>query len=186
MKRAIVFIDGGNFYFQLKKLTAKLNGKYKLLNFNFEKFSKWLVSPNELVEARYYIGAINQQNNNEKSKRMYADQQRLFMNLQKQNIGVVLGELIQHSDKSYHEKGVDVRIAVEMIRMARRDKYDTAYLLSSDTDLVPAVEEVISIGKKVHYIGISERQSFGLAKTSNETRLLRAEEIKDFLPNALI
>lgn len=82
MKRAIVFIDGGNFYFQLKKLTTKLDGKYKLLNFNFGEFSKWLVLPNELVEARYYIGAINQQNNNEKSKKMYADQQRLFMNLQ--------------------------------------------------------------------------------------------------------
>lgn len=183
MKRAIVFIDGGNFYFQLKKLTTKLDGKYKLLNFNFGEFSKWLVLPNELVEARYYIGAINQQNNNEKSTKMYADQQRLFMNLQKQDIKVVLGELIQHSDKSYHEKGVDVRIAVEMIRMARQDKYDIAYLLSSDTDLVPAVEEVLSIGKKVYYIGISERQSFGLAKASNETRLLRAEEVKDFLPN---
>ena len=35
-----------------------------------------------------------------------------------------------------------------MIRYAREDKYDTAYLLSSDTDLVPAVEEVNSFGKK--------------------------------------
>lgn len=43
---------------------------------------------------------------------------------------------------NFHEKGVDVRLAVEMIRFARSDKYDIAYLLSSDTDLVAAVEDI--------------------------------------------
>ncbi len=53
----------------------------------------------------------------------------------------------------YHEKGVDVRLAVEMIRLAREDRYDQAYLISSDTDLVPAVEEVQRLGKAVQYVG---------------------------------
>ncbi len=180
MKRAFVFIDGGNFYFKLKELKAGIKGKHSLLGFNFGKFSEWLVQPNNLAETRYYLGAVRQQNNNEKSKRMYANQQRLFMKLQKQKIRVVLGQLIQHPDKSYHEKGVDVRLAVEMIRYARQDKYDIAYLVSSDTDLVPAVEEVRMIGKKVQYIGISKGQSFGLSKTANDVRLIRLEEIGQF------
>jgi len=37
----------------------------------------------------------------------------LLAKLQQQNVKVTLGNLIQHPDKSYHEKGVDVRIAVE-------------------------------------------------------------------------
>jgi len=185
MSRAAVFIDGNNFYFKLKDLT---NGKnvYPLLDFRFYDFASWLVKPNTLATARYYIGALKRQRGNEKSEKMYADQQKLLARLQRQNIQVVLGQLIQHPDKTYHEKGVDVRIAVEMIRLAREGVYDTAYLLSSDTDLVAAVEEVQSFGKKVHYVGIAKGQSFGLTKVSNDVRLLCLEDIEAFLPATLL
>ena len=113
---------------------------------------------------------------------MYADQQKLIAKLQRQKIPVILGNLIQHPDKSFHEKGVDVRLAVEMIRLARENKYDTAYLLSSDTDLVPAVEEVQLFDKRVIYVRTSEKQSFGLTKVSDHTILLRVEDIAPFTP----
>lgn len=112
---------------------------------------------------------------------MYSDQQKLLRRLQQQVIHTILGTMIQHPDRSFHEKGVDVKIAVEMIRFARENAYDVAYLLSSDTDLVPAVEEVKSFGKKVWYVGISKGQSFGLTKICDDTRLIRAEEIDRFL-----
>ena len=178
--RAYVFIDGNNFYFKLRSLTARLEKKYKLSSFNFRAFSEWLAEPNTLIGASYYIGAIRQQENNEKSKKMYTDQQRLLRRLQAQNISFVLGHLIRHPDKTYHEKGVDVRLAVEMIRYARQDKYDIAYLISSDTDLVPAVEEVRSFGKKVQYVGIPKGQSYGLTKAADDIRLLRPEEVDQF------
>ena len=73
-----------------------------------------------------------------------------------------------------------------MIRFARQDKYDMAYLISSDTDIVAAVEEVKSFGKKVNYVGIAKGQSFGLTKVSDNTILLRAEDIEQFLPKVLI
>ncbi len=47
------------------------------------------------------------------------------------------------------EKAVDVQIAVDMVVMAERDQYDTAYLLSADGDLTPAVEAAMQVGKKV-------------------------------------
>ena len=115
------------------------------------------------------------------SLKMYADQQKLIAKLQKQDVMVTLGHMIQHPDKTFHEKGVDVRLAVEMIRFAREDKYDVAYLLSSDTDIVAAVEEVQSLGKQVCYVGIAKGQSFGLTKAANDSRLLKAEDIQPFL-----
>lgn len=117
---------------------------------------------------------------------MYNDQQKLFRKLQKQNIKIITGQLIQHPDKTYHEKGVDVRLAVEMIRLAREDKYNQAFLVSSDTDLVAAVEEVKLLGKAIQYVGIAQGQSFGLSKICNDVRLLRSEEVKNFLPSALV
>lgn len=150
-----------------------------LLDFNFIKFCEWLCGDNQLVEIRYYIGAVRRQKNS-KSEELYNNQQRLFYKLQQQNIKIILGQLIQHKDKSYHEKGVDVRLSVEMIRLARQDKYDIAYLLSSDTDLVPAVEEVLSLGKKVKYIGADDSQSFGLSKITKNYLILRQGEVNHF------
>ena len=186
MNKAFVFIDGNNFYFKLKELSLQLGGKFSLLDFDFKRFCEWLVIPDSLADVRYYIGALKRQRNSEKSEKMYADQQKLISRLQNKNISTVFGHLIQHPDKTFHEKGVDVKIAVEMIRYAREDKYDTAYLLSSDTDLVPAVEEVNSLGKKVCYVGIAKGQSFGLTKVSDDVRLLRPEEIKIFLPKSFL
>ena len=187
--RAFIFIDGNNFYYKLKDFVSKETGLLKLLDFNFRDFSKNLVKDNSLVEIRYYVGAVKRQNgeNKEKSDKLYANQQKLIAKLQQQNIQVILGNLIQHPDKSFHEKGVDVRIAVEMIRFAREDKYDTAYLLSSDTDLVPAIEEVKSFNKKVCYVGVPKGQSFGLTKaTDNNIIILRREDIISYFPKTLL
>ncbi|MDP3934747.1 MAG: NYN domain-containing protein [Candidatus Giovannonibacteria bacterium] len=180
--RALVFIDGNNFYYKLKDFTSEKTEILKLLDFDYQGFAKNLVKDNNLVEIRYYVGAIRRQNgtNKAKSEKLYANQQKLLRKLQQQNIPAILGNLIQHPDKSFHEKGVDVRIAVEMIRFAREDKYDVAYLLSSDTDLVPAVEEVKSFNKRVCYVGVSKGQSFGLTKVSNSTILLRDEDIMPY------
>ncbi len=186
MKRAFVFIDGSNFYFRLKDLTSKLSGRFSLLDYHFREFSEWLVRPNKLEEIHYYVGAIKRKADNEKVEKMYADQQRLIAKLEQQNVFVTLGQLIRHPDKTYHEKGVDVRLAVEMIRFARENKYDCGYLLSSDTDLVPAIEEVKSFGKTVQYVGTAKGQSFGISKVANDVRLLRAEEIEKFLPKSLV
>jgi len=68
-----------------------------------------------------------------------------------------------------------------MIRYARQDKYDIAYLLSSDTDLVPVVEEAQTLGKKVQYAGIPKGQSYGLTKAADDVRLIRPEDIELFL-----
>jgi len=180
-KRAFVFIDGGNFYFKLKELISKLDSSHGLIDFNFRKFAEWLVKPNKLLEIRYYLGAIKRECNNPKSEQLYADQQKLIGKLQQQNIAITLGQVIRHPDKTYHEKGVDVRLAVEMIRFAREDKYDIACLVSSDTDLVAAVEEVQAFGKTIQYVGIPKGQSYGLSSAADDVRLLRPEEIEQFL-----
>ena len=41
------------------------------------------------------------------------------------------------------EKGIDVMIAVDMVRGAMNDEYDVAILLSADTDLLPAADAVV-------------------------------------------
>ena len=185
MAKAVVFIDGNNFYFRLRESTTVDGKKANLLNFDYRRFATDLIVPHSLVEIRYYVGAIRRQNGNKKSEEMYANQQKLIAWLQRQQIRITLGQLIQHPDKTYHEKGVDVRLAVEMIRGARENAYDIAYLVSSDTDLVAAVEEVQSFGKKVCYVGFAKGQSYGLSKVSNDVRIVRPEEALACVPPTL-
>jgi uncharacterized LabA/DUF88 family protein len=47
------------------------------------------------------------------------------------------------------EKGIDVALAVDLVRLALQGAYDAAILVSADTDLMPAVETVID-GKLAH------------------------------------
>ena len=47
------------------------------------------------------------------------------------------------------EKGVDTRIATDMIKLAWADNYDVAVLLSSDRDFVPVVDFLSTKGIKV-------------------------------------
>lgn len=52
-------------------------------------------------------------------------------------------------DWKAEEKGIDVLIALAMVTGAHADEYDVAVLMSADTDLVPALEQVVAAGKRV-------------------------------------
>lgn len=41
--------------------------------------------------------------------------------------------------KSYEEKQTDVNIGIYLIKEAFEDNYDTAILVTNDTDLIPAI-----------------------------------------------
>ena len=47
------------------------------------------------------------------------------------------------------EKGVDVMLALDLVEMARTGAFDTAVVFSADSDLLPALEQVVEIGKRV-------------------------------------
>lgn len=47
------------------------------------------------------------------------------------------------------EKGVDVLLALHLALGAHHDCYDVAVVVSADTDLLPAIEEAVRVGKRV-------------------------------------
>jgi hypothetical protein len=72
----------------------------------------------------------------------YADQQRFLRRLRQQRELVVWTGRMAQADGVWHEKGVDVKIATDMVSLAYRDLYDAAILVSGDSDLAPAVQEI--------------------------------------------
>ena len=169
--RVFVIIDGNNFYHRLKELKLK-----NLLGFDYEKFTQFLVGNRNLVLKKYYIGAIREEFNNPRSKELMAGQQKLLSKLQKENWQIGFGHMLKN-DAIYHEKGVDVLMAVDLLAGAYENLYDTAVLISSDTDLIPAIEKARTMKKKIEYIGFSHKPSYGLIANSDIRRLLIKDEL---------
>jgi uncharacterized LabA/DUF88 family protein len=173
-KRAIILIDGSNFYFKLRDFQL-----HQLLAFDFSQFCTFLAKDQQVIRVTYYVGAVRS-DRTEKTKRMQADQQRLFAHLRKHGLTYSLGYLLK-SDGKFHEKGVDVNIAVDMLIAAYENLCDTIYLVSSDTDLLPAIKQAQKKGKQVTYVGFSHQLSTALVANCKETRSLTRDDLQAFI-----
>ncbi|WP_029069574.1 NYN domain-containing protein [Jonesia quinghaiensis] len=57
------------------------------------------------------------------------------------------------------QKGVDLRLALDLVGLARTGSASVAYLISGDDDLTEAVEEAQSLGMRVVLLGIADEST---------------------------
>lgn len=176
-KKVFIAIDGGNFY---RKLKDKSIGCLHPADFDYASFVKFLARKNKIIGTCYYVGQVREEPGNEKSKILKKDQDRFLARLQNLGFRVKRGYILR-SDGGYHEKGVDVQIAVDICMMAVRREYNRLILVSSDTDLIPAIKEIKSLGKEVEYIGFDFSPSFALIRFSDSRTLLKKEDLIEFI-----
>jgi len=182
-ERMAVYIDGSNFYGYLKDKEINFP---KGIKFDFKKFVDFLVGNNrKLVSKRYYTGVFRNLDGTDKSKNLVSGQQKFFTNLQKDGFTIKRGRIMPLG-KLYKEKGTDVKISVDLIVGAVDGLYDTAILVSSDTDLIPAIRYIKYKNKKVEYIGFAHAPSLGIQKYANLSRLLLLEDIEKFKEKTLL
>lgn len=173
-KKCIILIDGSNFYFKLKDLNL-----HNLLNFNFSDFAKMIAGKNAIIDVIYYVGKIKT-DGTEKTQRLFDNQQKLIAHLKKHNLKYSFGYLLK-AEGVFHEKGVDVNIAVDMLVAAYENLYDRIILISSDTDLLPAIKKAKEKGKIIEYIGFSHKPSLAMVANCSESRLLNKEDLLPFI-----
>lgn len=129
----------------------------------------------------YYVGLVQQRLGHPQSERLYAAQQHFFFNLRVSipAIHIVLGH-IQNVHGVYQEKGVDVRLALDIYRLASEQGFQKIILLSSDADLLPAVELAQKVGCVVEYVGLHDHLSRALFKNCRLKRILSCSDLKPF------
>lgn len=172
-KRCIILIDGSNFYFKLKDLKL-----HCLINFDFSKFIKMITAKNRYIHSTYYVGKVRT-DGTEKIQRLFNNQRRLLSHLKKHKVKYSLGYLLKSSGK-FHEKGVDVNMAVDILVATYENLCDHFILVSSDTDLLPAIRKAKEKGKTIEYIGFSHQPSIAMVANCTESRLLKKEDILSF------
>lgn len=174
MKRILVQFDGSNFYNKIKTILPQIH----LTSFDYFGLAESIAkaTPHKII---YYVGEIRKHPANKKSAKLYANQQSLFSNLRKQNIEIKLGYLLM-TDGKYHEKGVDVQITVDLVRGAIKNEYDICYLISSDTDLLPAIKTAKDENKKVIYVAFENFISRALSKNCSSFIILKKSSFLKF------
>lgn len=173
-KKILVQFDGSNFYNKVKKILPQIH----LTDFNYKSFAG-SITKGKSTQVIYYVGEIRKYPGNRKSEKLYANQQSLFLRLRKQDIEIKLGYLLM-SDGKFHEKGVDVQIAVDIVRGAIKNEYDKCFLISSDTDLLPAIKTAKDEGKKIIYVGFENFISRALLKNCSSYIILKKNQILKF------
>ena len=81
------------------------------------------------------------------------------------------------SNGRYHEKGVDVQIAVDIVRGAIKNEYDICYLISSDTDLLPAIKTAREERKKIIYVAFENSISRALLKNCSSYIVVKKKDL---------
>ena len=175
-KRCYVLIDGSNFYFKLKGLKL-----HHLLEFDFNNFAKTLAGNGKIVRCVYYIGAVRT-DGTEKTQKLFNSQRKLFAHLKKNKFEYSLGYLLKSKNK-FHEKGVDVNIAVDILVGTYENLCDRIILVSSDTDLLSAVKKAKNKNKIIEFIGFSHQPSLAMIANCTKSRLLTKEDLLKFSKN---
>ena len=85
----------------------------------------------------------------------------------------------QHRDLRMQEKGVDVGMAVDIVVDACNGVIDEVVLVSSDTDLLPAIQAAKAQAVKVTYIGFSDKMTKAIARQADVSKFICDQEIVD-------
>ena len=174
-ERVAIYFDGSNTYNKLKKLGVPEKTK----RFDFQAFAAHMAGERELISKRYYVGIVRNHDGSEKSETLVRKQQQFLETLRAANFEIKKGK-IMYDGSRIREKGVDVKLAIDLVIGAADDLYDTAIVVSSDTDLIPAIKYAWFKKKNVEYIGFAGAPSHGLISESSSQRIFAKEDLLPF------
>lgn len=194
MSKSIVLVDGQNFL-KISNSIIEKSGPKKvrkpLVSLKLKELViKTLRQHPEISQSEIYFYSAKLKihpETEEKSKELITEQRKLKNDLEKQGVKFLISGNVRPQEErnskgkvtgiKFKEKGVDVKVAVDMVAMACDKRYETIVLCSSDSDLQPAVAEAQRRGIKVIYLGFKTNPNKGLIYTTDKAYLFTNEDI---------
>jgi len=190
-----LYIDGENFLFKVSdilKADAQIKEKSEIVRLKVSHLGEVLSAQEPVERTRFYSAKLHKYTNSKslerKSETLIESQRRLKRYLTNDGVDFILGGHVRLQDyipaskdsrekAMFKEKGVDVRLAIDIMADVCDKKVKTAFLASSDSDMIPVVREVQKRGAKVIYVGFATQPNRGLIATCDKSILFRDEEI---------
>ena len=185
MSNSVLFIDGENFLHKIVEVLKQEGipkNKASLAFINLNKLFKEPLKGFDIHRKIFYAAGLRvHPDTKKKSEELIKLQRKLRNNLVNQGYEFIIAGNVraQRVDNKiiFREKGVDVKIAVDLVSLACDKKLTTAILCSSDSDLQPAVKEIRGREVEVIYLGFEISPNKGLTYTTDRTILLRNSEV---------
>jgi len=150
VKQAVAFFDGQNLFHSAREAFG-----HKYPNYDPHALSRMICDRNgwDLVQVRFYTGMPDVEDdpvwNHFWTHKLAAMGRKgvytYARSLRYRNQTVVLPNGNTTTILVGQEKGIDVRIALDIVRQAREKKYDVALVFSQDQDLSEVADEIRSI-----------------------------------------
>ncbi len=151
--RVVSFFDGQNLYH-----SAKAAFGYKFPNYDPLALSKAICASKgwQFEQARFYTGVPDATDNPfwnhfwvAKGAQMGREGVHVFTRpLRYRNKEITLPDGSKHTFLDGDEKGIDVRVALDVISLAHQRRYDVALLFCRDQDLSELADEVKTISRE--------------------------------------
>ena len=152
-KKAVAFFDGQNLFHAAKEAFG-----YRFPNFDALKLAQGVCEAKgwTLAEVRFYTGVPDRNDNAAWSHFWTAKLARMGREgvvtytraLRYRNQTVTLRDGREHTILVAQEKGIDVRVALDLVALAHRGAYDVALVFSQDQDLTEAADELRAIARE--------------------------------------
>jgi uncharacterized LabA/DUF88 family protein len=150
--KTFLFIDGTNLY----AAQYELFGPPQYLH--FPSFIKEIENKLKVKfdKIYFYASYSPQPNKPTKKEKLYLKNEALFYRSVKQAKNTVFFTGYR-SKTSGKEKEVDVKLAVDIVDFAHRNKYQSIYFFSGDADFLQALFAIKSLNKKIFVICIENQ-----------------------------
>ena len=153
VKRTVVFVDGQNLFHAAREAFG-----YTYPNYDIRALAERICGgPGwQLTQTRFDTGIPDPQDDPRwhhfwSAKLAVMGRQGVHVysrSLRYRNRTVRLPDGKTHTFLAGEEKGIDVRVALDVIRMAHRAEYDVGVILSQDQDLSEVAEEIRTIARE--------------------------------------
>lgn len=153
VKRVVAFVDGQNLFFAAKEAFG-----YRYPNYDVRKLVEHICSQKgwQLQKIKFYTGIPDA--SDDKFHNSFWSAKLLGMSRD----GIeIFSRPLRYRNKSFtapdgftqtflvgDEKGVDVRLAIDVMRLAHRKEYDVALILSQDQDYSEVADELRVISRE--------------------------------------
>ncbi|MEK7554801.1 MAG: NYN domain-containing protein [Patescibacteria group bacterium] len=193
--QTIAFIDGENFRKSIKLVFDNANKPKPIWHtYDFKGLLSKVLEGIPIQQVVFYFAKLEKHpETEEKSKQLIEERRLLKTSLEQKGYSVVIaGRVRGHMERvkgllgntkevlTFKEKGVDVKIAVDMVSKACDGGLKQAIIGSSDSDLQPAIQELRKRKVICIYLGFENAPNKGLTATTNRTILIRNSEVLEF------
>lgn len=196
----IVYLDGENVVHQIVDAAKKINLAYTrsdIISLNLVSLLKHLLKAEDLT-VRYYTTTLRLVKTDpileQRSREMMTWSEQWANALVEQGIQIVKagklkvrdGEICPscgHQEAVFREKGVDVRLAVDLLVDADTEK--NLVVWSSDADLIPAIQVVKRRGARVKNIAHVDYLNLAVARQCGEWQTYDNRQLKNLFKSRI-